>query len=135
MTVAPWAIAHSRPAAKIVPLPRLSGPRTRTETISAAGASPWMIPAQAVPCPTTSIASGSSTTTGSSSPGSTRTLRTRRPPTAGWSRSTPESMIATVTPAPSTPPKAVARSIPGMGMSRSSSARRSATKGSLQAGR
>ena len=60
-----------------------------------------MIPAQAVPCPTTSIASGSSTTTGSSSPGSTRTLRTSLPPTAGWSRSTPESTIATVTPAPS----------------------------------
>ena len=31
------AIAHSRPAAKIVPLPRLSGPSTRTEMMSAPG--------------------------------------------------------------------------------------------------
>ncbi len=31
---------------------------------------------------------------------STRRLRTSRPPTAGWSGSTPESMIATVTPRP-----------------------------------
>ena len=30
-------MAHSRPAANAAPLPLLSGPRTRTETISAAG--------------------------------------------------------------------------------------------------
>ncbi len=60
-TVAPWAIAHSSPAAKIVPLPRLSGPRTRIEMMSAPGARLWMIPAHAVPWPTTSIASASST--------------------------------------------------------------------------
>ena len=134
---APCSMAHSRPAAKAAPLPLLSGPRTRIETMSAAGASAWMIPAQAVPWPTTSIASGSSTTAGSSPPSSTRTLRTRRPPTAGWSRSTPESMMATVTPAPSEPPNAQARSTTATpsGADRSEAARRSAVNGSLQAGR
>ena len=43
------SMAHSRPAANAPPLPRLSAPSTRTETSSASGASPWMIPAHAVP--------------------------------------------------------------------------------------
>src|SRR3990170_3053581 len=86
-------MAHSRPAAKATPLPLRSGPRTRTERNSAAGAIEWMIPAQAVAWPNTSVGS-SSTTWGSSSTMSTRTLPTSLPPTAGWLPSTPESMIA-----------------------------------------
>ena len=49
VTVAPWSIAHSRPAAKASPLPRLSGPSTRTDRSDASGARARMIEAHAVP--------------------------------------------------------------------------------------
>ena len=95
----PCSIAQSSPAAKIVPLPRLSGPSTRTEMMSAAGRQAVDDPGAGRPVTDDIDRVGVVDDDGSSSPGSTRTLRTSLPPTAGWSRSTPESMIATVTPA------------------------------------
>ena len=129
-----FSTTQSRACAKAIPFPLLSGFSTRIETMSASGARPWMIPAHAVPWPTTSRASSSSTTAGSSRVRSTRRLRVSLPPTAGWPPSTPESMIATVTPLPR-PASQLRGSPPAMTCSmRFRPSRRSVWNGWLQAG-
>ena len=64
-------------------MPRLSAPSMRIDTRLAPGAMPATMPAQAVPWPTRSRASGSSTTSASSPSRSTRRCRATRPRDGG----------------------------------------------------
>ena len=81
-----------------------------------------MIPAQAVPCPKSSSCGSVSTVI--SSPSSTIAAYSTRPPTAGWSASTPLSITATLTPLPVLPPHAHSRVICSGGPIRSRVAQR-----------
>ena len=84
-----------------VPLPRLSGPSTRTDTMSASGARAWTIDATRRAVADDVDRARRRRPSASSPSSSTRTLSRSAPPIAGWPPSTPESTTATVTPAPS----------------------------------
>src|SRR5438105_1607835 len=95
---------------------------------------PAMIPAHAVPWPNRSPPMGSATTWASPPFSSTAQLSLSLPRTDGWSASTPESTIATLTPSPVAPPKAHSRSIVSRAGRRVRPLRVSGLKGSDQAG-